>query len=230
MYTIFFLNRYPLLPTLEMQNRSFIPMELVDIEPAKVKRITDEQRALLCRYSSIASHIYRKSVQQIRNNPEQQCFEQDPFVMAWNLNIGVEMLTIPARVLPMPEIVYTKQFRINAGSVRDMGAWELKRTRFHKPTDFPKVWGIINLSSLSEEACQEFYYELSSIANDRGITCPAPVIYEKYNAALYSIDQIMTVLKRTMSQNVDCGFFLVILPGDALNRDLIYKHFKKLVT
>ncbi|CAF4212234.1 unnamed protein product, partial [Rotaria sordida] len=137
--------KYPSLPTLQMRNGSYIPMELVDVEPVRVKKITDEQRALLCRYSSITPKEYCKSIQKIRENPNQQYFEEDPFAAAWNLNVHTDMLTLPARVLPMPEIVYTDQYQVTSEAVRDPGIWEMKPTKFHKPATFPAVWGFVNL-------------------------------------------------------------------------------------
>jgi len=223
------MNRYPSLPTLEMRNGSYLPMELVDVEPARVKKITDEQRALLCRYSSIAPPIYRKSIEHIRNNPNQQCFEQDPFVRAWNLNVDIHMLTVPARILPIPEIVYTDQYRVRPEGVRDPGSWELKQARFHKPTDFPAVWALINVSSLDEEVCKEFYHELTIVAQQRGIDFPPPEIYEERNANNYSPDQIVDILREMMNKNKDCGFFLVILPNNTKMRTEIYRNMKKLV-
>jgi eukaryotic translation initiation factor 2C len=223
------MSRYPSLPTLETRNGSFIPMELVDVEPARVKKITDEQRALLCRYSTIAPPMYCKSITQIRDNPKQQCFEQDPFIKAWNLNVDIEMLVVPARVLPMPEIVYTNQYRVTLAGIRDVGKWELKQTRFYKPADFPTVWAMINLSSIDQEACKEFYYEISNVAQQRGIDCHPPDIYEERNADDYSTDQIVSILKEMMNKNEDCRFFLVILPSNIRTRTQAYKTVKKLV-
>jgi hypothetical protein len=205
-------------------------MELVDVEPARVMKITDEQRALLCRYSSMKPSVYCKAINQIRTNPEQQCFEQDPFVAAWNLNVDVEMITVPARVLPMPEIVYARQYQIKLKNTRNVGTWELTRsTQFHKPTDFPKVWAMINLSSLNRDACIEFYHELSVIAQQRGIDCPAPDIYEEKNVEHYSVNKIIAELEAMMHRNADCRFILVILPNNFENRTRIYGHLKKLV-
>ncbi|CAF4843855.1 unnamed protein product, partial [Rotaria sp. Silwood2] len=50
-------EQYPSLPVLKMLSGSYLPMELVDVEPVRVKKITDEQRALLCKYSSIAPPV-----------------------------------------------------------------------------------------------------------------------------------------------------------------------------
>jgi hypothetical protein len=212
-----------------MRNGSYLPMELVDVEPVRVKKITDEQRALVCRYSTTAPPLYRKSIEQIRQNPNQQCFEEDPFVRAWNLNVDINMLRLPARVLPMPEIVYTDQYRVVPEGVRDLGTWEFKPTQFYKPSNFPAIWAMINLSSIDRRACEEFYNELSIAAGQRGMKCPPPEIYEELNGEQHSIDQIVTALKDIMDKNDDCKFFLVILSGNITNRTRIYGSLKKLV-
>ena len=205
-------------------------MEIVDVEPARVKKITDEQRALMCRYSSIKPDVYHRAINEVRKNPEQQCFEQDPFIAAWNFNVDVKMITVPARVLPMPEIIYDNQYRVTSTHVRDAGRWELtKSTQFHKPADFPKVWAMINLSSLDRDACIEFYHEFSIIAQQRGIDCAAPAIYEKINVRDYLSHKIVAKLEQIMTENEDCHFILVILPNDIANRTKIYQDLKKLV-
>ncbi len=227
---VFLLYRYPSLPLLEMRSGSYLPMELVDVEPVRMKKITDEQRALVCRYSTTAPPLYRKSIEQIRQNPKQQCFGQDPFVAAWNLNVDINMLTLPARVLPMPEIVYTDQYRVLPEGVRDVGTWELRPTQFYKPSMFPEIWAMINLSSLSKEACQEFYGQLSIAAEQRGMKCPPPEIYEEFYAEELSIDHIVTELKGIMHRNDDCKFFLVILPLKSCHSNKgAYRNLKKLV-
>ncbi|CAF4995849.1 unnamed protein product, partial [Rotaria magnacalcarata] len=220
--------QYPSLPTLEMRKESYLPMELVDVEPARVKKITDEQRALMCKHSSVSPQVYIKSIKEIRNNPEKQCFEEDPFVAAWNMNVSTDMLTLPARVLPMPEIVYTDQYHVTSGSVRDVGTWQMKSTRFHTPANFPAVWGMINLSSIDQNACEDFYNELSNIAGERGMQCCPPVIYEEYDSRNRRTDEIIGVLDLFLKRNSGCNFFLVILSANSKLKSKLYGSFKKL--
>jgi hypothetical protein len=204
-------------------------MEFVDVEPVRVKKITDEQRNAVCRYSTIKPRDYYHSIKDIRQNSQQQCFEQDPFIAAWNLGVDINMLKLPARVLPMPEIVYTPRYRVTPEVLRDFGVWEFKSTQFHTPADFPAVWAMINLASIDEQSCKEFYNELSSVARHRGINCPPPSIYEERDAKCYSTDQITNVLIKMMNKNDDCKFFLVILPINCIQRTHIYGKLKKQV-
>ncbi|CAF4363841.1 unnamed protein product, partial [Rotaria sordida] len=140
----------------------------------------------------------------IRENPNQQYFEEDPFVAAWDLNVHTDMLTLPARVLPMPEIVYTDRYQVTSEAVRDLGIWEMRPTQFHKPATFPAVWAMINLTHLGLQECNDFCNELCVAAKKRGIDCHLPQIYEKYDTRHCTTDEIIASLKDMMNKNDDC--------------------------
>ena len=226
---ISFRCRYPELPTLEMQNGSYLPMELVDVEPVRIKKITDEQRALLCRLSSLRPVEYQNIVTDIRQNSTRTSFD-DPFVAAWKLKVDVEMIVTPARVLPAPEIIYSDGYRVTSQAIRNPGVWETPQTQFYQPATFPDVWAMINLSPVAESDCEAFYNELNRVALTRGIRCPTPKIYEEYDTRRYSIESVVSLLKQVISGEPTCGFFLVILPTDTFTRKYAYMQLKKLVS
>ncbi|CAF1400715.1 unnamed protein product [Rotaria sordida] len=218
---------FPSLPVLYMHNKAFVPMEFVDIEPVRIKKITDEERALLCQKSSLKPCERRQAIQDIRHNPKQQCFEEDPFVKAWNLNVDVKMMIIPARILSMPTIVYNNTFRVTAERIQQPGVWVSAKTRFYEPKNFPAGWAMINLSSqLNENMCIDFYEEMNYISNSRGINCPPPEIYE-IDIAQQTSDNIISILGQMMTKNRQCQFLLVILPDDKQKRKEIYGDLKK---
>ena len=221
--------RHPSLPTLEMRNGSYVPMELVDVEPVRVKKITDEQRALVCRFSTTKPTLHQKSIESIRHDSGKQCFEKDPFVAAWNLNVDVEMIRIPARTLPMPEIVYNKYHRVTSKSAMSSGFWDLKTVEFRRPANFPDVWAMINMAPIDQQACEKFYHQLSVISNQRGMRCCPPVIYEEHPMENFSTEQIVNIVRKIMDRNVDCKLLLVVLPEDKRTRTHIYNELKKLV-
>jgi len=214
-----------------MRNGAFVPMEVVDIEAVKVTNITDEQRAILCLKSSLEPSKCHQSIEEIRHNPKQQCFEQDPFVTAWNLNVYIDMLTIPARILPMPDVICNDRNRVTDKRCIPKGVWNSTKTPFFKPTAFPSVWALINISLpiMDRVACERFYNELSHVAAERNIQCSAPVLYEEYDIQAYKTEQIIDALKGLMESNDDCKFFIVILPEDNTIRDRIYGGIKELV-
>jgi hypothetical protein len=103
---------------------------------------------------------------------------------------------------------------------------------FHKPTEFPSVWAMINLSpsKVSRNACEVFCNELSQAAIKRGIQkCPPPVLYEQYDVNPDSIETMLTELKNMMEANADCQFLMVVLPEDNTIRNRVYGEIKKLV-
>lgn len=205
-------------------------MEFIIVKPVRVKKITDEQRALLCSKSSPDPPAYRQLIQEVRNNPKQQNLERDPFVAAWNLKVDVNESTVPARILRMPNIIYTDRHHVTPEHCRLPGVWNDTNTQFHRPTSFPTVWAMINLSSsLDKESCKAFYNNLSDVAANRGINCPPPVIYEEYKVQAHTINQMIAALEEMMKQNDDCKFFIVLLPEDKTIVDRVYGELKKLV-
>ena len=212
-----------------MQNGSYMPMELVDVEPVRIKKVTDDQRALLCRLSSLSPSNYQRAVTDIRENPKQQSFD-DPFVAAWRLKVDVEMIVTPARVLPAPEIVYSDGIRVTPQATRKPGVWETPQTHFYKSATFPALWAMINLSSRSQADCEDFYNELNRMALTRGIQCPPPQIYKEYDTQRHSIENVLNLLKQVISEHQTCGFFLVVLPLDTFTRKYAYVQLKKQVS
>jgi hypothetical protein len=214
-----------------MGNGSFVPMEFIHVEPVRVTKITDEQRAILCLKSSLPPPDCSRSIKEIRQNPNQQRFEDDPFVAAWNCNVMKDMLTIPARIIPMPDVICNNRCTVTHKQGTTRGVWNHSKTEFYKPTDFPSVWALINLSSsMNKQACEAFCNELSHVASDRGIQCPAPILYKHYDVQPNSKEQVIDALREMMVQNDDCKFFIVILPENNPIRDQIYGDIKELVT
>jgi hypothetical protein len=205
--------RYPELPTLLMANKSYLPMELVDIEPMRITKITEEECALVCKNATCKPVDYRSAIMKARTRYGAQECESDPFIQAWKMNVSLDMLKLPARVLPSPNIVYTPQFRVRSNDMRTPGVWSLTSMEFHEPGNFPEVWAMVNLSSLTEGECRNFYVELHKLAMKRGMKCPEPT-YDQYNLRNQSMDAItksfLIPFLKTKSQ---CRFLLVILPS-----------------
>jgi len=213
-----------------MLNHLVVPMEVLEVMPVKVKNITNEQRALLSSSSLLNPSEYYRSIKEIHNDSKQQHSEKARIAAAWNFKIDANMHKTPARILPMPDIIYTDMHRVTREHCRSLGVWNNVNTQFHHPTPFPSVWAMINLSSsLNLESCKAFYHELSSAADQLGISCPEPLIYEEYEVQAHSINDVIDAFKQMMERNDDCKFFIVILPEDTTIVDRIYGEVKKLV-
>lgn len=220
---------YPSLPTLQARNNTFIPMEIVDVEPVRVTRLTDEQRAMLCRVSSVHPRQYHQSIQRIRENSAQQCFEDDPFCQALGIKVDTKMIEVSAQILDMPVIRYGESHQVAAEQCQNPGVWNSTNAPFHEATTFPDVWALINLSSWDRNVCEEFYVQLAEVARKRGIQCPAPEIYKAYPISDSSIGGILEALENLMHDNSDCQFLFVILPEDTNIGDELYEEIKNLV-
>jgi hypothetical protein len=204
-------------------------MECVDVEPVRVTRITDEQRAKLCQISSVSPHQYHQAIQRIRKNPAQQSFEDDPFSKTLEIKVDMNMIEVSAQILDMPVIRHGKSYRVTDQQCQHPGVWDSKNTPFHIATEFPAVWALINLSSWDRGVCIEFYKQLAEVAIQRGIQCPEPVIYEVYSILVHAIGEILEGLEKLMHKNTDCEFLLVILPEDQDIGDQLYEGIKNLV-
>ncbi|UJR09387.1 hypothetical protein I4U23_013630 [Adineta vaga] len=197
--------KFESLPVLKMRNGLVVPMEIVDVEPVKVKKISDDQKAKLTRTATLKPHDYYQRVNEVRNNLEQSS-DKTSTTSAWNVQIDTKMHKLTARVLPTP----TSEQLI-------------------KRTHFPSVWGMINISStLDVDSCEQFYKQLSEAGYRRGIECLAPDIYEEYHPQHDSIDKIIADLKNMMAAKNHCHFFIIILPEDTNLQEQLYGEVKKL--
>lgn len=88
-----------------MRNGLVVPMEVVDVEPVKVKKISDEQKAKLTRNATLKPSDYYQKVNDVRKNLEQS-FSETTAASAWNFQIDTKMHKLTARVLPTPRSMY----------------------------------------------------------------------------------------------------------------------------
>ncbi|CAF1176658.1 unnamed protein product [Rotaria sordida] len=219
--------KYPSLPVLQLGKNFFKDIENIDVEPVRIKRITDEQRIRLSKYSILKPSERCQAIEQVRHNTNQQCFENDLFVRFWNLRIHPKMTIEPARILPKPEVVYGNKDQAKAEGVQ---LSDKRQTRFHTPTQFPTVWAMINLSSnMDEQSCEMFYIKLRDLGHLRGMKIPPPEIYEELGSRRQSTDAAVNLLKQMSQSNHDCEFILVILPDSTWKDESPYGDLKAML-
>lgn len=208
-------------------------MEIVDVEPMKIRRITDEQRAQLTRNSTLKPDRYRRAVDEVSNKLHQCSFKENSIAAAWNLSMSTDMHKITARVLPAPTSISANQPSDLKRAYSETFHPSTRDAKFYQPAKFPDVWAMINLSSLDQECCETFSCDLGNAANKAGISYRHPDIYNECNAQVNSLDSIIHCLETTQQKNPDCTFFLVILPenrkGRGFDTERLYGEVKKLV-
>ncbi|CAF0788505.1 unnamed protein product [Adineta ricciae] len=204
--------KYPSLPILKMQDGLVVPMEVVDVEPVKVKKISDENRALLTRTAILPPDKRYQQTKDVCNKLQQQSFRQNSVTTTWGFQIDTKMHKLTARVLPNPSITFGN--RIDK--------------KFCKPISFPSVWGMINLSStLDRRSAERFYEQLREAANYRGVSCTARALYVEFSHKFYSVDKMMDNVKNVMREYDDCHFYIVILSDDSNINDKIHGEIKQ---
>jgi len=122
--------RYPRLPCVVTGKKTYIPMELVKIEPfhsLPPLKLTPDQTAEMIKVSAKPPADRRDAIMAWR---KKLAWETKPAVKAWGIEIKETFTEVPARVLNAPQIAY-------AGGPRGItkpagGAWNLRGKKFFK--------------------------------------------------------------------------------------------------
>lgn len=122
--------KFPRLPCVATGKRTYIPMELVVIEPfhsLPPLKLTPDQTAEMIKVSAKPPADRRDAIMAWR---KKLSWETRPAVKAWGIEIRDQMTEVPARVLNPPQITYAGGPR---GLVRPAGgAWNLRGKKFFK--------------------------------------------------------------------------------------------------
>ncbi|KAK0550381.1 DNA polymerase alpha accessory factor Mcl1 [Tilletia horrida] len=149
--------RYPGLPCVVYNRQGgrpeFVPMELISIVPgAPVNGFTlsGPQRQDMIAVSSMMPIDRRARTEEIR---QELNYDADPKLQAWQLSVDRDMLKVPGRVLPPPQIIYGDSSQ--PANPRD-GAWNLARARFINPGRNLLTWAIVNFTKNPAHVIQGF--------------------------------------------------------------------------
>lgn len=122
--------RFPRLPCVATGKRTYIPMELVIIQPFQSLpplKLSPDQTAEMIKVSAKPPADRRDAIMGWR---KKLAWETRPAVKAWGIEIRDQFTEIPARVLNPPQIAY-------AGGARGLtkpggGSWNLRGKKFFK--------------------------------------------------------------------------------------------------
>ena len=144
--------RYPHLPVVELFNPAqksqshFLPMELVTVDEwqRSLKPLTTEQRARVTKKTVVRPG---ERYGMIRRVADERKFDQDSYLQKFGIDVDVkEMMLLPARILPAPEIKY-KSSRGDQGDAIErvqIGKWWLNN-RFNKAREI-RTWAVVLVS------------------------------------------------------------------------------------
>jgi len=164
--------RYPQLPCLHVgppQKSNFLPMEVAHIFGGQKvpRKINDKQTAALIKFACAKPDQRKRSIE---SNIQKSRFESDPKPRAFGLQVNPRMMTVKARILPEPEIIYGQQ---KIERPRD-GSWNMKDKMFFQPKSFAS-WAVI--SFCDPRRCQmrdieKFVQALIREVPKVGMKCP----------------------------------------------------------
>ncbi|WVF69797.1 hypothetical protein IAT40_004576 [Kwoniella sp. CBS 6097] len=130
----------PRLPCVQYGKGNFVPMEFVRLEPFNsipMLRITADQTAEIIRHAATPPPEREAAINAWRQRLN---YSNLPKLKAWGVEVKPSMMSIPARVLNPPNILYggNKSIRANSGS------WNMKGIKFTKAGRPLKSWAIVS--------------------------------------------------------------------------------------
>ncbi|KAK8847412.1 hypothetical protein IAR55_005270 [Kwoniella newhampshirensis] len=128
----------PRLPCVKYGKSNFIPLEFVKLEPfhsIPMLKITGDQTAEIV-------NGWRQTLN----------YNNLPKLKAWGLEVQPKMMSIPARVLQPPQVLYGQGKSVRA----NFGSWNMKGVKFTKPGRALKHWSIVSFDprvTLDDAGC-----------------------------------------------------------------------------
>ncbi len=118
--------RYPNLPLVFKANKkTAFPMEFLEIVPAqrfKNKLNGDQISEMIRATVQKPSDRMHEIEMAVKNNLK---YKENPYLESFGLKVGDEMMTVPARVLPAPKVVFKNNIKLSGNE----GAWRINNTK-----------------------------------------------------------------------------------------------------
>ncbi|KAK8169311.1 Piwi domain-containing protein [Phyllosticta citrichinensis] len=197
---------------------TWIPAELCSVLPGQVagRMLTSNQTRLMIEFAARPPNANANSitqsgldVMQVRGN--------NLTLGGFGIQIGGSMLTVQARILPVPQLQYAGKTQ-----VPNDGKWNLARVQYSKPASIP-TWGCLvveekNRSTFqSQEQALNLVKTFGDALKSYGILMGNPTPPAKIQISFpYNQSEITELVESKMKQMVQnrIGMLLVLLPSD----------------
>ncbi|OCF58805.1 argonaute [Kwoniella mangroviensis CBS 10435] len=139
----------PRLPCVLYGKNNYIPLEFVKLEPFNkipMVRLTADQTAEIIPGLTTLNIIRHAA----KPPPEREAtinswrlkldYSNLPKIKAWGVEVNKNMMTVPARVLNPPNVLYGQGKSLRA----NFGGWNLKAVQFSKPGKPLKSWSVVS--------------------------------------------------------------------------------------
>ncbi|WVQ76034.1 hypothetical protein IAR50_005670 [Cryptococcus sp. DSM 104548] len=206
----------PRLPCVQY-GKNYIPMEFVKLEPFNpipFAKQTPNQTAEMIKVTAKPPQQRREAIMAWRQKLN---YENLPKLKAWGIQVARDMLTVQARVLNAPAVLYGGNKRLRAA----FGSWNMKGVKFTKPGQPLESWAVVSLDQrCTIKDCQQFVKTFTGHLAAYGVpvkTTQPPISYANPHAGGPNLG-----VKRALSGAAKAAFMvakkdpqliLVILPS-----------------
>lgn len=207
----------PILNVGNRENPTYIPPELCEVLPGQVagRMLSANQTRLMIEFAARPPNHNAMSITQ--QGLEVMQVRQNAALSAFGINIGGNLLTVQARILPVPKLQY-------AGKEQqpENGKWNLARVRYTKPATI-QSWGCLVIEErgrptfTSQEQALELVATFQSALQSYGLRMADPQPPAKIAISWpYNASEITEVVSAKLAQMVKLriGMLLVLLPSD----------------
>ncbi|KAF9120015.1 Eukaryotic translation initiation factor 2C [Mortierella sp. 14UC] len=208
--------RFPFLPCIGVKGRDnqtmYFPLEVCNIVPGRryTKRLNELQTAEMIKGTCITPDQRAAKIQ--ASFPVLD-FEHNEYLKGFKMEISKEMQVVPARVLPPPQIEYSKNILVNP----QFGGWQLNPSRKMFRGATLSSWGILvfeNERRLPKHEIANFVRELTGTLAENGMSVPQrepPLLYAQPNQVERNVESIWTTIAQACKAPPQ--LILVVLPS-----------------
>ncbi|PCH34810.1 Piwi-domain-containing protein [Wolfiporia cocos MD-104 SS10] len=167
------------LPLIKTRNRGYLPAELCEICPGQLYRwrLSKAASAQLIKYARNLPAVNAAAICD-RGFPDLG-FSGNSVFDAFGITVEPNMITVPTRVLPPPELVYG-QHPMNRPVIMKDASWNIVRTTFHTGANITS-WAVLlvqrgykhEFSNKSDPQLLAFLQAFSSKLRSTGMSLPA---------------------------------------------------------
>lgn len=158
--------QYPQLPLVNVGSKrpgkeNWLPIELCEVAPGqRCPNINDLDTAEIIRQTSQPPQTRREN---ITSQVHQAGFENDPYLEAFGMKVGLQLETTDARVLDPPDVQYA-----NVSEKPSGGQWNLRDKRFVCGATM-RNWGVVVDANVSDYDVRGFIQNLVDMASKSGL-------------------------------------------------------------
>lgn len=185
--------KYPELPCVMLGSRALVPMECLELVPGTAlppRKLTPDITAAMI---DVSRQRPNERCMTVTNWRKELQFEGSARLKAWGVDVATQPLSVDARVLNPPQVVYGKgSGRVDVRA----GGWNLRNAKFVMPGRPLTCWAIINFTRTPDQVVQSFAQTLQRHLQTLGMAITKPAYYARANPDPMGCKQVFEEIGR----------------------------------